>query len=170
MTKEEIATILKDSRVKAGLTQRQAAERVGKKQQTIASWESGQSQPDANTLFVLFEIYNISVDEAFGFRKNPTKLATDEYPIMTKYRRLNDSGKEYIDAQLDFALSQEKYKGKLPLIDSQGAQVETNQEESAFVDVSYAAYGGDSGTFQISREQFNEAKKLFDEYDYRTDK
>lgn len=112
MTKEEIAAILKDSRVKAGLTQRQAAERVGKKQQTIASWESGQSQPDANTLFVLFEIYNISVDEAFGFRKNPTELATDEYPMIAKYRRLNDSGKEYIDAQLDFAMSQDKYCAK----------------------------------------------------------
>lgn len=109
MTKEEIAAILKDSRIKSGLTQKQAAELVGKKQQTIASWESGQSQPDANTLFVLFDIYNISVDEAFGFKKNLTELDSDEYPVIAKYRRLNDSGKEYIDAQLDFALSQPRY-------------------------------------------------------------
>lgn len=50
MTREEIANILKISRKQAGLTQKQAAEAVGKKQQTLASWETAQSQPDANTL------------------------------------------------------------------------------------------------------------------------
>lgn len=40
---------------------------------------------------------------------NKTILEIDEYPMIAKYRRLNDSGKEYIDAQLDFAMSQDKY-------------------------------------------------------------
>lgn len=68
MTREDIARIIKESRLSAGLTQMQVAEAIGRPQTTIASWESGKSQPDANTLFELFRVLGRSVDEAFGFK------------------------------------------------------------------------------------------------------
>ena len=70
MTREEIALIIKRARTDAGFTQKEAASAIGRKQQTLASWETGQSQPDANTLFQLFDFYGISVDDAFHLKKH----------------------------------------------------------------------------------------------------
>lgn len=67
MTKTEIAAILKNCRITAGLTQSEAASKIGRPQQTLASWETGKSQPDANTLFLLCDLYGVSVDGAFGY-------------------------------------------------------------------------------------------------------
>ena len=39
-------------------------------------------------------------------------LSQQEQAMIEKYRELNKAGKEYIDEQLDFALSRGKYKGK----------------------------------------------------------
>lgn len=72
-TKEEIGQVIKESRLSAGLTQKQVAEFLNRPQQTIASWETGKSQPDANTLFVLFQILGRSLDEAFGFSGSTKK-------------------------------------------------------------------------------------------------
>ena len=95
MTREEIAKILKQLRIDAGLTQSEAAEQVGRKQQTLASWETGQSQPDANTLFVLCKIYKTSVDRAFGFKED--NLTSQEFSLIRKYRRLDIHGKELVN-------------------------------------------------------------------------
>ncbi len=87
MTREEVARILKESRITAGLTQKQAAEALGRAQQTLASWETGKSQPDANTLFVLFDIYGLSVDEAFGFNEKEWAITPRERRLITAYRK-----------------------------------------------------------------------------------
>ena len=99
MTKEEIAAILKEMRNNAGMTQREAAQKIGRKQQTLASWEIGQSQPDANTLFQLCSLYGTSVDKAFGFDK--TLLDKLEFDVIKKYRALDGHGKEVVDSVLN---------------------------------------------------------------------
>lgn len=107
MTKEEIAEILKKARIQAGLTQKQASEKLGRKQQTLASWEIGQSQPDANTLFELFSIYGVSVDESFGFSPKRTSqsecsdFSSQEYEIIKKYRSLDPRGRQAVQDTLD---------------------------------------------------------------------
>lgn len=65
MTKLEIAGILKSIRKSTGLTQQQLADRMGKSQQIIGHWETGYSQPDMSTLFELFDMYGVSMDETF---------------------------------------------------------------------------------------------------------
>ncbi len=99
MTKEEIAAILKEMRNNAGMTQREAAQKIGRKQQTLASWEIGQSQPDANTLFQLCSLYGTSVDKAFGFDK--TLLDKLEFDVIKKYRALDGHGKTIVDFVLN---------------------------------------------------------------------
>lgn len=69
MTKQEIGQILKSARESVGLTQKQVAERLGRRQQIVGHWETGYSQPDANTLFELCDMYGISIDDAFGKKK-----------------------------------------------------------------------------------------------------
>ena len=70
MTKLEIAGILKNIRKQSGLTQQQLANILGKSQQIVGNWETGYSQPDISTLFALFDIYGVSIDETFLQRKS----------------------------------------------------------------------------------------------------
>ncbi len=99
MTKEQIANVLKSIRQNSGLTQKEAAERIGRKQQTLASWETGQSQPDADTLFTLCMLYGTTVDTAFGFDKEV--VDQQEQTLLKKYRALDERGKSNVDVLLE---------------------------------------------------------------------
>ena len=79
MTKQEIGQILKASREAKGLTQKQVAEMLGRRQQVIGHWETGYAQPDANTLFELCDIYDIDVDAAFRQKPVPTDVLHISY-------------------------------------------------------------------------------------------
>jgi len=83
------------------MTQKEVAERIGRKQQVIGHWETGYSQPDANTLFVLCEIYDTSVDEAFGFTKEKPQISQKEIDHIAKYRSLDSYGQATVDLILD---------------------------------------------------------------------
>lgn len=96
MTKEEIGQVIKESRISAELTQAQVAKKLGRPQQTIASWENGKSQPDANTLFELFQVLGRSVDEAFGFTKSAPPLSGEALKMARDYDRLMPWQKEMI--------------------------------------------------------------------------
>ena len=50
---------LKAARVNAGLTQVEVAEKIGKIKQTIGKWESGKTQPKANELAALCDLYQV---------------------------------------------------------------------------------------------------------------
>ena len=97
MTKEEIGKVIKDSRLAAGLTQAQVAEKLGRPQQTIAGWEVGRSQPDANTLFELFAILGQSIDRAFGYTDKSPFLSVKAMKIARCYDTLDDYGKDIVD-------------------------------------------------------------------------
>lgn len=99
MTKEEIGLIIKKCRVSAGLTQSFVAEQLNRPQQTIANWEVGRSQPDANTLFLLFQVLGVSLDEAFGIRtkKETAPPYTEEALKLAKdYDNLDGHGKKVV--------------------------------------------------------------------------
>lgn len=58
---------------------------------TIYGWESGNTQPDADTLMVLCEIYHIdNVLEAFGYKQSSNDttliLTEQEKQLVLKYR------------------------------------------------------------------------------------
>jgi len=101
MNKEEIGKILKDMRINAKMTQNEVAQIIGRSQQVIGHWETGYSQPDANTLFLLCDLYGKSVDESFGFKSNNANLSHAEQELLKKYRSLDESGKETINVILE---------------------------------------------------------------------
>lgn len=117
MTKEEFGAVIKQIRTSAGFTQADIAKKTGKAQQTVASWESGQSYPDANTLFLLCEICETTVDTAFGFGKEI--LDQKEKNLVKKYRALNEHGKSNIDVLLEneFVYSEEPEKVIYPMLE-----------------------------------------------------
>ncbi len=57
---------IKKYRKELGLTQAELAEKLYVEPQTISFWENGKRQPDIDTLVLLAEIFNVSMDELFG--------------------------------------------------------------------------------------------------------
>lgn len=101
MAKEEIGQILKELRLSCGKTQKEVAELLGRKQQIVGHWETGYSQPDANTLFTLCDIYGTTVDAAFGFKKSNMNISRKDIELLQKYHYLDDHGREMVDFTLE---------------------------------------------------------------------
>lgn len=106
MTREEIGSVLRQLRISSGKTQKEVAEIIGRTQQIVGHWETGYSQPDANTLFTLCDIYGATVDEAFGFKKHT--LSQEDLKLLKKYRSLDLYGQETINIVLDRESSRTK--------------------------------------------------------------
>ncbi len=62
----EIAAILKTLREKNNLTQDQLAERVLVTRQAVSRWETGETQPNVDTLMLLSKEFNVSVNTLLG--------------------------------------------------------------------------------------------------------
>ncbi len=99
MKNPHIAKVLKYYRKLNGLSVNEVSEILTKYEapaapKTIYGWESGSTQPDADTLMLLCEIYQIEdVLEAFGYKdQSSTSLTLTEHEkkLVLKYRELED--------------------------------------------------------------------------------
>lgn len=66
MYKEAFAKRLQYARKQTGLTQRDITKELGIAQSTIARYESGDREPDLETLGTLADFYEVSVDWLLG--------------------------------------------------------------------------------------------------------
>ena len=62
----EIKEILKNLREQHNLTQEQLAERVMVTRQAVSRWETGETQPNTETLKLLSREYNVSINTLLG--------------------------------------------------------------------------------------------------------
>ena len=62
----EIQEILKNLREKHGFTQEQLAERVMVSRQAVSRWETGETQPNTETLKLLSKEFNVSINTLLG--------------------------------------------------------------------------------------------------------
>ena len=62
----EICDILRDLREKRGLTQEQLAERVLVTRQAVSRWETGETQPNTETLKLLSKEFGVSINTLLG--------------------------------------------------------------------------------------------------------
>lgn len=67
---ETFAQKLAQARKEAGYTQRQIAALLNMKQTTLASYETGRTQPDIETLGKLADFYEVSTDWLIGTNGN----------------------------------------------------------------------------------------------------
>ncbi len=62
----EIQEILKNLREKHGFTQEQLAERVMVSRQAVSRWETGETQPNTETLKLLSKEFDVSINTLLG--------------------------------------------------------------------------------------------------------
>ncbi len=98
---------LKESRVNAGYTQEQLAQKIGVAKSTLSGYESGNRDPSMYTISKMMEILNIDAnylwqDEIDKQGGNPTQLKYDEIKHIEKYRDLDPLGQSHVDAVLQW--------------------------------------------------------------------
>lgn len=95
MSKEYISSVLKNLRTKSGLTAEEVGNLIGKSGKTVNGWENGRSQPDAELLLQLCDIYKVNniLDTFIENRQSikplvvkDTILTTHEKEVITAYR------------------------------------------------------------------------------------
>lgn len=73
----EISEMIKEMRIKKGMTQQQLADSVYVTRQTISKWELGKSVPDEASLSLLYQCLEIDNNE----RKTLKRLAANKQHI-----------------------------------------------------------------------------------------
>lgn len=58
----EIGRKLREARIRSGLTQEKAAEKIDISRQTISNWENEKSYPDIVSVIKLSDVYSVSLD------------------------------------------------------------------------------------------------------------
>ena len=108
--KDEVMKNLAHYRKKRNMTQKELADKLGVKHNTISSWESGTTSIDIDTLFKICEILKISIIDIYGRDSIdlPKNSDNDEslQQLIDDYKSLNLKGQEYIKLTMDLV----KYK------------------------------------------------------------
>ena len=70
MYKESFPSKIKKARENMGLTQQQVEEETKISQSTLSKYETGKLEPDIETLGILADLYEVSIDWLIGTKKN----------------------------------------------------------------------------------------------------
>lgn len=86
MYAEGFPSKLKKARENTGFTQREVSKELKIPQSTIANYEVGRTQPDIETIGILADFYEVSVDWLFGTKG---KKSEDNYQnIHDSYKKM----------------------------------------------------------------------------------
>jgi len=102
--KESVARNLRYYREFKGLTQRELAEKLGTRHNTISAWESGTNSIDVAVLMQICETLDTSIDEMYYGKKNdsPIKgLSEREQYSVSLFRKLSDEEQLKIIGRLE---------------------------------------------------------------------
>lgn len=117
MSKEYIASVLKRLRAEQGMTADEVGEIIGKSGKTVSGWENARSQPDADLLLKLCEIYKVEniLDTFSEIKRNvkPIESKDDTQKLLHNYHLLNDSGKEKLLEYSEDLLGSGNYTNKV---------------------------------------------------------
>ncbi len=80
---------LKEARLRSGLSQKEVAKNIGVAKSTYSLYESGNREPNVNTIKKIADCLNVSADTLLGLNEEPTTLAA------------HFDGEEYTEDELD---------------------------------------------------------------------
>jgi transcriptional regulator with XRE-family HTH domain len=121
-SKEEIAKVLKESRQKTGLSAKEVIEKLSLHDikvspKTLYGWENGHSQPGADTLLLLCDIYGVDdIMRAFGYGKTEIRLTETKTPekvkLLNKVKQLNENNCKVVSAYIDGLLTKPRGRSR----------------------------------------------------------
>ena len=117
--REEISKNLLYYRKKAGLTQKQLADKIGVKNTAVSNWESGNNSIDIDTLCLVCEVFGITLNDIYGgYSEKSTVLSSDEMNLIATYRDISDQGKQYLLQTLNMVRNEYKKRDSLSGVDA----------------------------------------------------
>lgn len=88
-------------REKAGLSQKELANRLSVTPSRVSNWEQGANCPTIDILFEVCKVLNVSINDIYGvYNDTNVKLTFQERQMLEKYRVLDNHGKEMVDFTL----------------------------------------------------------------------
>lgn len=76
------------------ITQKQLSDQLGIGVSTVSGWERGAYTPDIDTLFVICNILEVTLNDMCGVFQDNNQLSENENKLLNTYRSLNTSGQE----------------------------------------------------------------------------
>ena len=99
--KKNISKNIGKYREKAGLTQKELANKLGIVPSRISNWETGANCPTIDILFEVCEVLNVSINDIYGvYPDSKFILKYGEQDLLNKYRLLDSHGREMVDFTL----------------------------------------------------------------------
>ena len=93
---------LKIARKNKGLTQKQLADCIGSKHNSVSDWENQKSKPDPDTIELICGTLDITPNYLLGIQpKEQAFITKEEQRHLHKYRSLDDKGKHTVDTVLE---------------------------------------------------------------------
>lgn len=85
------------------MTQKELAEKLGVKHNTISTWENGANSIDVEILFNICEILEITINDIYGkfSLSKSNNLSFKEIEHIKKYRVLDERGQQTVDTILN---------------------------------------------------------------------
>ena len=83
---------IKDARKSKNLTQKQLAEKIGAKHNSVSDWENDKNRPDAATIEILCKVLNITPN--YLLDTSPGEYTPAEKNIIEKYRFISEYSPE----------------------------------------------------------------------------
>lgn len=89
---------LKEMRNRTGMTQQQVSDKTGIPLGTLRRWEQHKNEPDSESLILLADLYQVSMDEMLGssFANTQQQLTQEEMVLLSLYNSTDERGKEVI--------------------------------------------------------------------------
>ncbi len=94
-----LGEVLRTMRIGADMTQQQVADYFGRSQNVISSWECNKAQPDVNTLFEMFRLYERSPDEIMQLSQY--RISNEALEVGKAYDMLDKCGREAVSYVLE---------------------------------------------------------------------
>ena len=94
------------------MSQKYVALSVGVSAPMVSQWESGIKMPSKQNIVKLAELFNVTTDYLLDHQpveKDPA-YTVEERQLIISFRQLNQSGRDFLIQQADFALSQAAFR------------------------------------------------------------
>ena len=106
MSEKTFGNRLKEARKSAGLTQKQLADQIGAKHNSISDWENDKNRPDPDTIELICGSLSISPNYLLGNVEE--SVSPIEMALIRKYRFLSEHGKEMVNSILNLEYEYEQ--------------------------------------------------------------